>query len=70
MVFAQLNKDNLEPCYTPIIQSGGSYNLKPSAFSNEKNLHGGAPRPALPHALSACGHVGAESSPRPPLGLL
>jgi len=36
-----LNRDNLEPCYTPIIQSGGSYNLKPSAFSDEKKLHSG-----------------------------
>lgn len=27
--------------YTPIIQSGGEYDLKPSAESNEKNLEAG-----------------------------
>ncbi|KAG0040989.1 FACT complex subunit spt16 [Podila clonocystis] len=30
-----------EWCYTPIIQSGGEYDLKTSAVSNEKDLHGG-----------------------------
>ncbi|KAG0343552.1 FACT complex subunit spt16 [Podila humilis] len=30
-----------EWCYTPIIQSGGDYDLKTSAVSNEKDLHGG-----------------------------
>jgi nucleosome binding factor SPN SPT16 subunit len=31
----------LEWAYTPIIQSGGVYDLRPSALSDEKNLHGG-----------------------------
>ncbi|KAI9144721.1 FACT complex component Spt16 [Paraphysoderma sedebokerense] len=33
--------DSLDWCYSPIIQSGGVYDLKPSAFSNEDNLHAG-----------------------------
>lgn len=37
----KLRPDNLESCYTPIIMSGGSYDLKPSAESNEENLHYG-----------------------------
>jgi nucleosome binding factor SPN SPT16 subunit len=32
---------DLEVVYSPIIMSGGSYNLKPSAFSNTENLHDG-----------------------------
>ncbi|KAF9962002.1 FACT complex subunit spt16 [Mortierella alpina] len=32
---------NPEWCYTPIIQSGGDYDLKTSAMSNEKELHAG-----------------------------
>ncbi|OAQ33302.1 metallopeptidase family M24 protein [Linnemannia elongata AG-77] len=32
---------NPEWCYTPIIQSGGDYDLKTSAVSNEKDLHAG-----------------------------
>ncbi|KAG0046982.1 FACT complex subunit spt16 [Gryganskiella cystojenkinii] len=32
---------NPEWCYTPIIQSGGDYDLKTSAVSNEKELHAG-----------------------------
>ena len=32
----------VEPCYTPIIQSGGTYNLKFSAVSDKNNLHFGA----------------------------
>ncbi|KAF9174824.1 FACT complex subunit spt16 [Mortierella sp. AD011] len=32
---------NPEWCYTPIIQSGGNYDLKTSAVSNEKELHAG-----------------------------
>ncbi|KAF9581674.1 FACT complex subunit spt16 [Lunasporangiospora selenospora] len=32
---------NPEWCYTPIIQSGGDYDLRTSAASNEKNLHAG-----------------------------
>lgn len=33
--------DQLEWCYTPIIQSGGQYDLKPSAMSDDEFLHGG-----------------------------
>jgi len=36
-----LTKDTVESCYTPIIQSGGVYDLKPSAISNDDNLHFG-----------------------------
>ena len=36
-----LSAENLEPCYSPIIQSGGAYNLKPSAYSNNANLASG-----------------------------
>lgn len=32
----------VEPCYSPIIQSGGNYNLKFSAVSDKNNLHFGA----------------------------
>ena len=35
---AQLSPDLLESCYTPIIQSGGNFNLKPTAASNGDNL--------------------------------
>jgi nucleosome binding factor SPN SPT16 subunit len=31
----------LEWAYTPIVQSGGAYDLRPSALSDENNLHGG-----------------------------
>mmetsp|Transcript_22159 Transcript_22159/g.52512 ORF Transcript_22159/g.52512 Transcript_22159/m.52512 type:complete len:1066 (-) Transcript_22159:1005-4202(-) len=34
------DKADLDTCYTPIIQSGGKFNLKPSAESNEEMLHG------------------------------
>lgn len=33
--------DQLDWCYTPIVQSGGSYDLRPSAQSDNKQLHGG-----------------------------
>ncbi len=32
---------NLDWCYSPIIQSGGKYDLRPSAQSNSESLHGG-----------------------------
>lgn len=35
------DQEQLEWCYTPIIQSGGEYDLKPSALSNDSNLTGG-----------------------------
>eukprot|EP00455_Lapot_gusevi_P020974 TRINITY_DN2209_c0_g1_i1.p1 TRINITY_DN2209_c0_g1~~TRINITY_DN2209_c0_g1_i1.p1 ORF type:complete len:1057 (-),score=311.91 TRINITY_DN2209_c0_g1_i1:101-3271(-) len=38
---AKLKAENLESCYTPIIQSGGRYDLKPSAQSNDETLHVG-----------------------------
>ena len=47
----KLSPEFLESCYTPIIQSGGKFDLKPSAFSNGDNLYYGAPapdRPSLP----------------------
>jgi nucleosome binding factor SPN SPT16 subunit len=37
----KFDPDQLEWAYTPIIQSGGNYDLRPSALSNEKNLEGG-----------------------------
>ena len=36
-----LNLDYVDICYPPIIQSGGVYSLKPSALSNDDNLHFG-----------------------------
>jgi nucleosome binding factor SPN SPT16 subunit len=37
--FAQLEPENVESCYTPIIMSGGGpYDLKPSASSNDNLL--------------------------------
>ncbi|KAI9199412.1 FACT complex subunit-domain-containing protein [Polychytrium aggregatum] len=33
--------ENLDICYTPIIQSGGKFNLKPSAVSDSEFLHEG-----------------------------
>ncbi|MCP9260749.1 FACT complex subunit SPT16 [Dirofilaria immitis] len=35
------DNNNLESCYTPIIQSGGDYTLKLSAESNDKLMHYG-----------------------------
>ncbi|KAI9304410.1 FACT complex subunit-domain-containing protein [Cunninghamella echinulata] len=35
------HKDDVEWCYTPIIQSGGKYDLRSSALSNNDNLHSG-----------------------------
>jgi nucleosome binding factor SPN SPT16 subunit len=37
----QLKGENLESCFTPIIQSGGKYDLKVSATSNGDVLHPG-----------------------------
>ena len=33
-----MNTDFIDLCYTPVIQSGGKYNLKPQAVSNDENL--------------------------------
>ncbi|KAJ1652761.1 FACT complex subunit spt16 [Dispira simplex] len=38
---AKVNQDALDWCYMPIIQSGGQYDLRPSAMSNEDKLHAG-----------------------------
>ena len=38
---AQFDPDQLEWAYTPIVQSGGVYDLRPSALSDDNNLHGG-----------------------------
>ncbi|KAG0173480.1 FACT complex subunit spt16 [Apophysomyces sp. BC1015] len=35
------NIDDVEWCYSPIIQSGGKYDLRPSAMSNSDKLHPG-----------------------------
>ncbi|EPY53715.1 FACT complex component Spt16 [Schizosaccharomyces cryophilus OY26] len=35
-----IDTEQLEWCYTPIIQSGGQYDLKPSAITDDRNLHG------------------------------
>ncbi|KAI7860506.1 FACT complex subunit-domain-containing protein [Circinella umbellata] len=35
------NKDEVDWCYSPIVQSGGEYDLKSSAMSNSSNLHAG-----------------------------
>ena len=37
----KISADLLEPCYTPIIQSGGTFDLKPSATSNTDKLYYG-----------------------------
>ncbi len=37
----EINWKLVEWCYPPIIQSGGKYDLKPSAQSDQSNLHAG-----------------------------
>ena len=37
----QIKPDLIDSCYLPIIQSGGTYELKPSAVSNDMTLHFG-----------------------------
>mmetsp|Transcript_4057 Transcript_4057/g.6766 ORF Transcript_4057/g.6766 Transcript_4057/m.6766 type:complete len:1035 (+) Transcript_4057:3-3107(+) len=55
----KLQPDNLESCYTPIIQSGGKFDLKPSAFSDDKNLHSGTITCSLgARYKSYCSNVG------------
>ena len=39
MIKSNLKNENLDVCYDPIIQSGGKYKLKPSAESNDDELH-------------------------------
>lgn len=38
---SDVDKDSVEECYAPIIQSGGTYDLKATAKSNKEALHGG-----------------------------
>lgn len=38
---SELDINQLDWCYTPIVQSGGKYDLRPSAQSNDDQLHGG-----------------------------
>jgi nucleosome binding factor SPN SPT16 subunit len=37
----KFSKDMVDKCYTPIIQSGGEYNLKPNACSNNEPMEFG-----------------------------
>jgi len=54
-----VNMDVLEPCYPPIIQSAGEYDLRPSAFSNDKNLHHGVITVSLgARYKSYCSNIG------------
>ena len=49
----------LDWCYSPIIQSGGVYDLKPSAVSNDSNLHAGVILSSLGvRYKSYCSNVG------------
>lgn len=57
----KLNPDLLESCYTPIIQSGGKFDLKPSAFSNSEKLFYGGAHAAVPPQP----HRSASPTPRP-----
>ncbi|XP_065915341.1 FACT complex subunit SPT16-like [Dysidea avara] len=41
MLPADVDGDNIETCYSPIIQSGGNYQLKFSTVSNDDKLHFG-----------------------------
>jgi nucleosome binding factor SPN SPT16 subunit len=55
----QLDPDQLEWAYTPIIQSGGNYDLRPSALSDTNNLHGGVVLASLGvRYKSYCSNVG------------
>ncbi|XP_026432051.1 FACT complex subunit SPT16-like [Papaver somniferum] len=38
-VKVKLKADNVDICYPPIFQSGGEFDLRPSASSNEENLY-------------------------------
>merc|ERR1719162_1422336 len=55
----KLSPEFLESCYTPIIQSGGKFDLKPSAFSNGDNLYYGTITCSLgARYKSYCSNVG------------
>jgi nucleosome binding factor SPN SPT16 subunit len=48
----KLDLEELESCYTPIVMSGGSYDLRPSATSNELELDYKSSHPTI---IMACG---------------
>ena len=55
----KLSPEFLESCYTPIIQSGGKFDLKPSAFSNAESLFYGTITCSLgARYKSYCSNVG------------
>ena len=55
----KLSPELVESCYAPIIQSGGKFNLKASAFSNEEKLHFGTITCSLgARYKSYCSNVG------------
>ena len=55
----KLAPELLEPAYTPIIQSGGEFDLKPSASSNTSNLYHGTITASLgARYKSYCANVG------------
>ena len=69
-VGVKLNAELLEPCYTPIIQSGGEFDLKPSASSNEKNLYYGVITCSLgARYKSYCANVGRTYVINPSKGM-
>ncbi|TIA79246.1 hypothetical protein E3P89_03431 [Wallemia ichthyophaga] len=57
--FNEIEYSSSETVYTPIIQSGGEYNLKPSAMSNENNLKAGVITASLGMRYkSYCSNIG------------
>ncbi|PRP76098.1 FACT complex subunit SPT16 [Planoprotostelium fungivorum] len=40
-ISAKLNPDHIDSCYTPLIMSGGNYDVKPGEENDEKPLHFG-----------------------------
>ncbi|TIC02166.1 FACT complex subunit SPT16 [Wallemia mellicola] len=59
--FNELEYASSEPVYTPIIQSGGEYSLKPSVMSDENNLKAGVITTSLDEA-AVCLTEGNKSS--------
>ncbi|TIC59714.1 FACT complex subunit SPT16 [Wallemia mellicola] len=57
--FNELEYASSEPVYTPIIQSGGEYSLKPSVMSDENNLKAGVITTSLGMRYkSYCSNIG------------
>ncbi|TIA85374.1 hypothetical protein E3P99_04014 [Wallemia hederae] len=57
--FSEIEYSSSETVYTPIVQSGGEYNLKPSAMSNESNLKAGVITASLGMRYkSYCSNIG------------